>query len=105
MELMIIEAGVSNQLMSLPYQRYSKWVTHSWLRLVWEKIDMFNLWVEVGTIPLILPCQNHDDWLMLIFVNAGYFDNELMRLNRVQCHQHVLFYLDIFDAGGRLIDC
>jgi hypothetical protein len=37
MELMIIESGVSNQLMSLPYQRYSKWVTHSWLRLVWEK--------------------------------------------------------------------
>jgi hypothetical protein len=34
MELMIIEAGVSNQLMSLPYQRYSKWVSHSWLRLV-----------------------------------------------------------------------
>jgi hypothetical protein len=48
MELMIIEAGVSNQLMSLHYQRYSKWVTHSWLRLLWEKIDMFNLRVEEG---------------------------------------------------------
>ncbi len=37
MELMIIEAGFSNQLMSLPYQTYNKWVTHSWLKLVWEK--------------------------------------------------------------------
>ncbi len=104
MELMIIEAGVSNQLISLPYQRCSKWVTHSWLRLVWEKIDMFNLRVKVGTIPLIPPRQDHDNWLMLIFINAGYSNDELIQLNRVQCHQHVFFYTDIFDAGGRAID-
>jgi hypothetical protein len=37
MELMIIEAGVFFSTFDMPYQRYSKWVTHSWLRLVWEK--------------------------------------------------------------------
>ncbi len=65
---------------------------------------MFNLWIEVETIPLIPPRQNHDDWIMLIFVNTGYSDDELIWLYRVQCHQHILFYSNIFDAGGRAID-
>jgi hypothetical protein len=43
MEIMIVEGGVSTQILSQPFQRYSKWVTHTWLRLVWEKVDMFNI--------------------------------------------------------------
>ncbi len=48
--------------------------------------------------------QDHDDWLMLIFVNVGYSNDELIWLNRVRCHQHILFYSNIFNAGGRAID-
>ncbi len=80
MELMIIRGGVSSQLLSMPYQRYSKWVTHSWLQLVWEIIDIFNLQVEVVEVPLKPPCQGHDNWLMLILEHTGFTDNELNRL-------------------------
>ncbi len=39
MELMVIECGVSCQILAQPYQIFSKWVTHCWLKSVWEKVD------------------------------------------------------------------
>jgi hypothetical protein len=41
---------------------------------------------------------------MRMFERAGYTEGELIRLNRVRCHQQVLFYSDIFDCRGRSID-
>jgi hypothetical protein len=60
MELMIIEGGVSNQILSQPYWRYSKWVSQCWLKSVWEKIDLFHLTVEVRALPLPFPRENDD---------------------------------------------
>ncbi len=34
MEVLIIEGGVSAQILSEPFSRYGKWVTHCWLRSV-----------------------------------------------------------------------
>jgi hypothetical protein len=65
MELMIIEGGVSTQLLTLPFRQYSKWVMHSWLRLVWEKVDKFNIHVEIKDLPLNSPWER-DGWLMLM---------------------------------------
>jgi hypothetical protein len=41
---------------------------------------------------------------MIILGNVGYLVDKLICLNQVQCHQQELFYLDIFDAGGRTLD-
>ena len=38
------------------------------------------------------------------FCNLGYSGKELLRLNRVRLHQHVLFVSDVMDAGGKAID-
>ncbi len=73
------------------------------LKLVWEKVDLFNLIVRIKALPLPFPRKN-DDWLILVLEHEGYTDNELIRLNRVRCHQHVVFYLDIFNARGRSLD-
>jgi hypothetical protein len=94
MELLVIEAGVSTQILAQAYQPYSIWVTHCWLKSVWEKIDLFNLTVKIKPLPLRFPWTN-DNWLMLIFVKTGYSNGDLVRLNRVCCHQQVLFYSDI----------
>jgi hypothetical protein len=55
MELMIVGGGVSTQILSQPFQRYSKWVTNSWLKSVWEKVDLFNFKVEIKELPLKMP--------------------------------------------------
>jgi hypothetical protein len=95
MELMVIKGGISNQILAQPFPRYNKWVSHCWLKSVWEKIYFFNLTVEIKTLPL-QPSSENDDWLMLVFKKEGYTDDELIRLNRVRCHQHVIFYSDVF---------
>jgi hypothetical protein len=41
---------------------------------------------------------------MIMLGNVGYLVDELICLNWVQCYQQVLFYSDIFDAGGRTLD-
>ncbi len=55
MELLVTEGGVSTQILAEPFARYSKWVTHCWLRLVWEKVDRFCLQTEVLELLLGLP--------------------------------------------------
>ncbi len=41
MEIMSVEGGISTQILAEPFSWYRKWVTHCWLRSVWEKIDCF----------------------------------------------------------------
>ncbi len=103
MELLILEAGVSLQPFTEPYVRYSKWVTHSLLRLLWEKADMFQIKIEINDLPLNLPWVN-DRWLMKVLEAEGYSEVELIALNRVRCYQQVTFPSDILIASGRAVD-
>jgi hypothetical protein len=41
---------------------------------------------------------------MKVFVECKYTDDELFRLNQVRCNQQVIFYFDVFDAGGSALD-
>ncbi len=80
MELLVTEGGVSTQILVEPFTRYSKWVTHCWLRLVWEKVDMFRLRTELSELLIGLPCEQ-DRWIMKVFVECEFTDKELIRLN------------------------
>ena len=91
MEMFVIELGRSH------------WVTHSWVRSVWEKIDLFGIEVEIGNID-ITPPRVGDDWLMKRFLRMGCTRKELIRLNRVRLHQQTLFLSDVLDASGRALD-
>jgi hypothetical protein len=102
-ELLVTEGGVSTQILAEPFTRYSKWVTHCWLRLVWEKVDMFRLRTELSDLPISLP-REQDRWIMNVFVECEFTDEELIRLNQVRCNQQVIFYSDVFDAGGSALD-
>ena len=103
MEMFIIELGLSNQPLSEKYSVGSHWVTHSWIRSVWEKVDLFCMEVEIGNIN-IAPPRVGDDWLMKRFLQLGCTRKELLRLNRVRLHQEALFLSDVLDAGGHTLD-
>jgi hypothetical protein len=70
MEPLVTEEGMSTQILAEPFARYSKWVTHCWLRLVWEKVDRFRLWTEVSELPLGL-LHEQDKWIMKEFVELS----------------------------------
>ena len=100
---MVIEGGISNQILAQPYEKYSKWVSHCWLKSVWEKVHFFNLTAKKNVLPLPFPFKN-DDWLMLVFERNGFPIKELIIMNRVQCHQHIFFYSGIFGTRGKSLD-
>jgi hypothetical protein len=47
MELLIVEAGISTQPLVEKYNAYSIWVTHCWLKSVWEKLDIFSMQIKI----------------------------------------------------------
>jgi hypothetical protein len=55
MEILIAEGSVSTQILAAPFKKYGKWVTECWLKSLWEKLDMFSLWVEILKLPLAIP--------------------------------------------------
>ncbi len=42
--------------------------------------------------------------LMIAFEAADYDEKALIHLNRVRCHQQVVFISDVLDASGKAID-
>ena len=103
MELLITELGLSLQPFQQSYKRFGDWVTPGWLKSIWEKVDLFNIRIEVNNVPLQQP-KRRDEWLMAKFDGAGFCKADLLRLNKVRKHQQVLFLSDVLCAQGKTID-
>jgi hypothetical protein len=103
-ELLITELGISSQPFQESYGKYGKWITHSWLKLIWEKADIFHVTIEIANLP-IEPPREGDKWFMQAAMEAGVKDPiELKKLNKYRCHQQVLYLSDVMDAGGKCLD-
>ena len=72
-ELMITELGLSLQPFKESYKRWDK----LWLKSIWEKVDLFDIQIEVNNVTLDMP-KNRDDWLMQLFICAGYSKADLL---------------------------
>jgi hypothetical protein len=104
MALLITELGISTQPLYESFLKYSSWVTHTWLLSLWEKVDKFDITVEIAPLPMAPP-QEGNTWFMQAVVEAGFMSAQVMKiLNRFHCHQEVIYLSDVFDAGGRCLD-
>ena len=103
LDLFIVELGISTNPLNESYSRYASWVTHSWLKSLWEKISKYKISVETNNIPL-QPPRVGDKWIMRVFQEAGFNKSELERLNRVRIFQQVLFLSCVLGAGGKIVD-
>jgi hypothetical protein len=105
MELLITKMGISSQpLQESYYATYGKWLTHLWLKLIWEKADKVNVTIEIATRP-IEPPREGDKWFMQAVMEASVTNLiELAKLNKHRCHQQVLYVSDVLDAGGKCLD-
>ena len=102
-EQLVIELGMSSQPFQEDCGSCKLWVTHSWIKSVWEKASRLRIIIDIADIP-VAPPRERDSWLMQEFVRLNYSGDDLRRLNRVRVHQEVLFLSDVMDARGRAID-
>jgi hypothetical protein len=103
LELLVADLGLLFQPFRVNYEQYGAWVTSSWLKRVWEKIDHNGFILTVNNLLSSYPCEGND-WLMSRFITMGYTAAKLLILNHVRKHQQVLFLSDIIGAGGGLVD-
>jgi hypothetical protein len=54
LEFLIFELGISLQPLRQSYTKYEKWVTHNWLKTLWEKLDMFNVILNFHIVLLVM---------------------------------------------------
>ena len=82
LELLTMEMGISSQPLQESYKRCGPWITAGWFKSVWEKLDMFEITVEVCNIPLFKP-RNGDKCIMMELKRKRHSAEDLRRLNRV----------------------
>jgi hypothetical protein len=100
--------GVTNHrtgtVLPATLQIVSDWVTHTWLHSLWEKVDKFNITVEIAPLPMDLP-QTGDKWFMQAGEEASFTsEKEKEIINCFRCYQEVVHLSDVLDAGGQCID-
>ncbi len=89
--------------MQEPYEQYGCLVTHSWMKMLWERLSRFDVIVTIGDNNLQFPWEN-DKFIMRVLIEKGYSGETLRRLNRVRVLQQALFMSDILTASGCKID-
>jgi hypothetical protein len=100
-ELLLTELGISSQTLQESYVRYGKWITNTWLKSIWEKVDRFKITVEIAPL-LVDPPREGDKWFMQAAMEAGVTNPEGQRiLNRFRCHQQVLRFRCL-GPGGKM---
>ena len=102
-EQFVLELGMSPQPFQEDFSACHLWVTHSWMKSLWEKAFRLKIDIELADLP-VKPPRERDSWLMQEFTTLNYSCDDLRRLNRVRLHQEVLFLSDVMDASGRAID-
>jgi hypothetical protein len=98
-----LELGVSFQPLQASYSRFSFLATHSWIKMLWEKVDKFGVTIETAKGPLAFP-RLGDKFLMLVLLERGYSREIAQRLNRVRILMQVLFLSDVLTVLGNRID-
>jgi hypothetical protein len=101
--LFFVDAGISFQPLQESYAQYGCLVTHSWMKMLWEKLLMFDVKIIVADNTLQFPWEN-DQLIMKALIGKGYSGDTLRRLNHVRVLQQVLFMSDILTALGCKID-
>ncbi len=98
--LFYLELGLLFQPLQESYQKYGHLlVTHSWMKMLWEKLSMFNVHTVIADLPLRFSREGNQ-FIMQLLVEADYTEEALRRLNRVRVSLQVLFLSDTLTASG-----
>jgi hypothetical protein len=98
-----LELGVSFQPLQALHSRFSFLAMHSWMRMLWEKVDKFGVIIKAARGPLAFP-QHGDKFLMAVLIERGYSREIIQWLNRVRIHKQVLFLSEVLTVSGNRID-
>ena len=80
--LLLVELGLPFQPLQVDYDKYNHLVTHTWMKMMWEKVSMFGITVTTLSASGGFPREG-DEFIMQTILRTGYSFNEVKRINRV----------------------
>jgi hypothetical protein len=78
--LFLLELGISLQPLQESYGKYSFLLTHSWMKMLWEKVSEFGVRTVIADTGIAHPREG-DRFIMQAFFKRGYPWDILSRLN------------------------
>ncbi len=63
-------------------------------------MSKFGIQVELGNLKILYP-KGGNEWMVQVFLQAGYKGNELKQLNRVRIYIQVAFLSNILCSQGK----
>jgi hypothetical protein len=78
--LFLLELGISVKPLQEAYSKFSFLSTHSWMKMLWEKISKFVVRTVIADTR-ITPPRKGDRFIMQAFFEKGYPREILSRLN------------------------
>ena len=69
--MLLLEVGVSFQPLQSSYRQFSFLAMHSWMKMLWEKVDRFGIVIHTADLLLQFP-RRGDKFLMLVFWERGH---------------------------------
>jgi hypothetical protein len=100
---LLLEIGISFQPLQSLYQQFSFLAMHTWMKMLWEKLDKFGIIVQTADTSFQFP-QGGDKFLMLVFMEQSHSRDTLKWLNQVQIHLQIIFLSDILLVLGLRIN-
>ena len=101
--LLFVKLGMSFHPLQVPYKQFQQHLTHSWMKMLWEKLSRFNLKAVIGNINWVRPREG-DEFIMQVLLHNGHTNDALRRLNRMRVCQQLLFMSDVLTASGNKIN-
>ncbi len=101
--LFFSELGLSFTPLQESYNRYSFLVTHSWMKMLWEKVSKFDIKIVMTAASQKCPREGNQ-FIMQVLARKGYNLDALLWLNRVRISLQLLFMSDILTASGNTIN-
>jgi hypothetical protein len=78
--LFLMEMGLSLQPLQKLYKWYEYLLTHSWMKMLWEKLSMFGLKFVVADFQLKYP-RERGRFIMQVLIELGFTKDKLWILN------------------------
>ena len=101
--LLFVEVGLSFQLFHIPYTQFKHLATHSWIKMLKEKLSKFKVRAVVSNVYIDFPHEGYE-FIMQVLTGCGYPNDMLHRFNHVRVYQQLLFMLDILMASRNNIN-
>ena len=101
--LLFVELGLSFHPLQTPYKVFEQLATHSWVKMLWEKLSKFIIKSVVANTTMAV-AHLGDEFIMQVLMRSGYTNEALRRLNRVRVCQQLLYMSDVLTASGNKIN-